>query len=128
MTYFDFVVRKEHSKIRNIFDEDELVNCKEIKTLQNYYDNFKLFLQIVLLLNNSYPSESDIEDISDNCIVDFVEENEIESFQEPYLEISNMEIKNISFSKKKQKKNYPLQAYQFCLQPYNEISSKQTRN
>ena len=101
MTYFDFVVRKEHSKIRNIFDEDELVNCKEIKTLQNYYDNFKLFLQIVLLLNNSYPSESDIEDISDNCIVDFVEENEIESFQEPYLEISNMEIKNISFSKKK---------------------------
>ena len=33
MTYFDFVVRKENSNIRNIFDDDELANCKEIKTL-----------------------------------------------------------------------------------------------
>lgn len=82
MTYFDFVVRKENSNIRNIFDDDELVNCKEIKTLWNYYDNFKLFLQIALLLNNSYPPEKDIEDISDSCIVDFMEENEIESLQE----------------------------------------------
>ena len=95
MIYFDFVVRKEHCFISNTFDDNELVNCKEIKTLENYYDNFKLFFQILLLLNSSYSSESDIEDINDNCIVDFVEENEIESFQELYLEISN-----ISFSKK----------------------------
>ena len=95
MIYFDFVVRKEHCFIPNTFDDNELVNCKEIKTLENYYDNFKLFFQILLLLNSSYSSESDIEDINDNCIVDFVEENEMESFQELYLEISN-----ISFSKK----------------------------
>ena len=90
MTYFDFVVKKEHSFVRNIFDSDELSAFDEIKTLEN----FKLFLQIVLLLNNTYAVESGIKDISDDCIANFVEKNEIESVQDPYLEIANTEIKN----------------------------------
>ena len=46
MTYFDFVVKKEHSFITNIFDSDELSACYKIKTLKNYFKNFKFFLQI----------------------------------------------------------------------------------
>ena len=77
MTYFDFAVKKEHSFIRNVFDSDELSACNEIKTLKNYFESFKLFLQIVLLLHNTYFVESDTEDNSDDCIANFVEENEI---------------------------------------------------
>ena len=94
------MVKNEHSFIRNIFDPNELSACEEIKTLENYFENSKMFIQIVLLLDNTYPEESDIEDISDECIVNFVDENEIESFQHLNLKILNTEIKHVNFSRK----------------------------
>ena len=81
-TYFDFPVKKWHCFIRNVFDSDELSACDEIKTLANYFKSFKLFLEIVLLLHNTYSIESDREGISDDCTANFVEENKIESFQD----------------------------------------------
>lgn len=62
-TYFDFVVSKEHAFIGNIFDKEDLENCTEIKTKENYHESFRLFLQ----LNMRY--SKDIEDISDDCII-----------------------------------------------------------
>ena len=37
MTHVNFVLKKEHSFIRNVFDSDELSACDEIKTLENRY-------------------------------------------------------------------------------------------
>ena len=99
MTYFHFVLEKEHSFIRNVFGSDELCDGDEIKTLENYFDSFKLFLQIVLLLHNTYSEEIYIEDISDDCIENFVEENEIESFQDLYLDETPKQ-KTLTFQKR----------------------------
>ena len=52
-------------------------------------------LQIVALLNASYSNESDIEDTLDDCIAEFVNEMNFESFSDWFLEIENTEIKNI---------------------------------
>ena len=38
MTYLNFVVKKEHGFIRNIFED--LAECPEINTLENYFKNF----------------------------------------------------------------------------------------
>ena len=100
ITYFDFMVKNEHSFIRNIFDPNELSAHEEITTLENYFENSKMFIQIVLLLDNTYPEESDIEGVSDERIVNLVDENEIESFQHLYLKILNTEIKRVNFSRK----------------------------
>ena len=67
-TYLDFVISKEHAFIRNIFNKEDLEYCAKIKTWENYHEHFRLFLQIVIFLNARYSRESDIEDISDNCI------------------------------------------------------------
>ena len=36
MTYGDFVIRFEHTFLRNIFSEEQLCSAEQIKTLQNY--------------------------------------------------------------------------------------------
>ena len=78
-----------------------LTNFLPVKKLRHW----KIILKIPKysfqkLLDNTYPEESDIEDISDECIVNFVDENEIESFQHLYLKILNTEIKHVNLSRK----------------------------
>lgn len=46
------------------------------------------------MLNTKYSKENYIEDISDDCISQFVLENGFNSFEDLYLEIANTEIKN----------------------------------
>ena len=58
-TYFDFAVKKYHSFIRNVSDSVELSAYDEIKTLENYFESFKLFFQILLLLHSTYSVESE---------------------------------------------------------------------
>ena len=40
-TFLDFVIEKEHSFIRNIFDPEDLTLSKNIETLEKYYASFK---------------------------------------------------------------------------------------
>ena len=49
-------------------------------------------LRIVDLLKTNYLKERDVEDISDDCMGEFVHEIYIDSFEEIFLEIENMEI------------------------------------
>ena len=65
-TFLDFVIEKEHSFIRNIFDHDKLKLSKNIETLEKYEASFKKMLRIVVLLNTNYSKERDVEDISDD--------------------------------------------------------------
>ena len=65
-TFLDFVIEKEHSFIRNIFDHDKLKLSKNIETLQKCDASFKKMLRIVVLLNTNYSKERDVEDISDD--------------------------------------------------------------
>ena len=52
-------------------------------------------LHVSSLLNSSYLSESDIENIMDDCVIEFLEEPNFNDFAEVFLEISNMKFKNI---------------------------------
>ena len=100
MTCLDFVVKEEHAFIRNIFEPKELDECPEISSLENYFKNFTKFIQVALLSENSYYPQSDAQFISDSCVDEFLKDNEISDFQDLYVEISNIRIKNVNISKK----------------------------
>ena len=53
------------------------------------------------MLQTSYSSESDIEDMSDDCIAQFVENKNFESFSEFFLEIENTEVKNTGWENRR---------------------------
>ena len=46
-------------------------------------------LRIVVLLHKSYSKESNVEDISDDCIIDFIIEYGFDSFEDVYLECNH---------------------------------------
>ena len=111
MTYLEFVVKKEHAFIRNIFQLEDLAECPEMSTLENYFENFKKFIQVALLLENGYSPQSDAEFISDSCIEEFLRDNEIEDFQDLYTEVPNVRIKNVIVSKKTRNNLFKLICY-----------------
>ena len=100
-TYLDFFIAKEHAFIRNIFDYDELKRSNSIETHEKDYEAFRKMLQIFVLLNTSYSNESDTEDISDDCIAEFVNKMNFESFSGLFLEIENTKVKNIEWEDRK---------------------------
>ena len=110
-TYLDFVIATEHAFIRNIFDLDELKLSKSIQTHKKYHDGFQRILQIVVLLNTNYSDESDIEDISDDCIIKFVNEINFDSFTDLYLEIENTQVKNLKWEDRRETKIYKLTTF-----------------
>ena len=61
-------------------------------------------LHVSSLLNSPYSSESDIENIMDDCLVEFLVETNFNDFAEVFLEISNMKIKNIRWDNRKDQK------------------------
>ena len=71
MAYYAFVVKRENSFIRNIFHKEGLT--PPIFTLENYSSSISLFVQVVKLLISHYSEENDVENIDNNCIVDFIE-------------------------------------------------------
>ena len=90
-TYLDFVIVKEHAFIRNVFDHVELK--QSIKAYEKHHESFRKMFQVVVLLNTSYSNESDIEDISDDCIAKFVSEMNVESFSDLFLQIEIQKLK-----------------------------------
>ena len=78
MAYYDFVVKREYSFIRNVFDKEDLT--PPIVMLEKYYSSFSLFVQVVKLLISHHSEEKDIDYIGHSCVADFIEENDIESF------------------------------------------------
>lgn len=70
-------------------------------------------LQIVVLLYTNYSSESDIEDILDDWIAEFVSEMNFESFSDFFLETENTEVKNIGWENRKDIKLIKLITFAF---------------
>ena len=62
----DLIISKEHSFIRDIFDQDELKKSNLVVTIEKYCQSFRKMFQIVVLLNSRYSNKSDTEDILDN--------------------------------------------------------------
>ena len=64
----DLIISKEHSFIRDIFDQDELKQSNLVVTIEKYCESFRKMFQIVVLLNSRYSNKSDTEDILDNFL------------------------------------------------------------
>ena len=58
-------------------------------------------LRIVVLLNKNYSKESDMEDISDDCIIEFINEYGFENFEDLFLEIENTQVENAKWEDRK---------------------------
>ena len=58
-------------------------------------------LRIVVLLNANYSKESDVEDISDDSIIEFINEYGSENFEDLFLEIENTQVKNAKWEDRK---------------------------
>ena len=52
MSYSDFVIRKEHKFLRNIFSEEELSTSNALKDFKTYPEKFSKFLCIAIYLQN----------------------------------------------------------------------------
>lgn len=57
-----------------------ITKSKSIQTIQKYHETYINMLRIVTLLNTNYSKDSDIEDISDDCVAEFVNEMNFDSF------------------------------------------------
>ena len=108
MTYFDFLVKREHVFLRNIYEKEER---EAIKNIENYYFHFQKFIQISLLLNGFHSRGSDTEDIFHDCVSLFFQEENFNLFEELYNEIDKTQIKNIYWSEKTKQKLYKIISY-----------------
>ena len=85
MTYRDFVIRFEHTFLRNIISEEQLCLADQIKNLQNYYEFFQRYIQICVGLLDLLNSNQ-----RDNFI-----NNEVEKFvEDEFADDTIHEIKN----------------------------------
>ena len=128
MTYGDFVIRFEHTFLRNIFSEEQLCSAEQIKTLQNYYEFFKKYIQIsvgLLALLNSNQRENFINDEAEN----FVEEEFAdETIREIKNTIQKTEIKNALSQSRGEVYKFSLNVYAFVYDkmiflPHSDIES-----
>ena len=54
-----------------------------------------------MLLNDNYSKDNDVGNISDDCIAEFLDEYEFESFEDLYLDIKNTQVKNARWENRK---------------------------
>ena len=74
-SYLDFLIKKEHAFIRNIFDEKDLKQCKNISTLKNYHEAMTLYCNIIKNAEQEIKCVSHYEQIYDDRLRDFLKEN-----------------------------------------------------
>ena len=70
-SYLDFLVRKEHAFIRNIFDDKELASCKRIATLENYHKIMMEYSHIVKIAEQEIKCVSNHDMIFDENFENF---------------------------------------------------------
>ena len=95
MTSGDFVIRFEHTFLRNIISEEQLCSAEQIKTLQNYYKFFQRYIQIcvgLLALLNSNPRDNFINIEVENFVEEEFADDRIDEIKNS---IQKTEIKNI---------------------------------
>ena len=74
MSYLDFLIKKEYSFLKNIFDEDDLKKSKSICDLETYYDKMQLYLHLFRVSEVELISASFFSNISDELLEGFLME------------------------------------------------------
>ena len=63
--------------------------------------HLKKMLRIAVSLNTSYSKQSNVEIISDDFIIEFINEYGFESFEDLFSEIENSQVKNAKWEVEK---------------------------
>ena len=97
MSYFDFVVRKEHRFLKSILREPKLNKYVPLESLRSYYNAFTKFLKILILLKNSFGNLSEFEEINNEDLLEFCQNDcyEDDSFTKLINEIKKSDRKRI---------------------------------
>ena len=74
MSYIDFLIAKEHAFIRNIYDENDLKNSKNLCSFENYYEAMVLYTHLVQVAENEIKTVISYEDIFDDKLREFLTE------------------------------------------------------
>ena len=53
------------------------------------------------MLNTNYSKKSDVEDISDDCVIEFINKYGFENFEDLFLEIENTQVQNAKWEDRK---------------------------
>ena len=101
MTYGEFVIKKEHMFLRNVFSKEELSKSLSIATYQAFYNSFIEFLEIVDFLYDKIESSMRFSDCAYHHQSRFIRKHfsDFGTFNEIKQEIENVEIKGYANSK-----------------------------
>ena len=115
MSYGNFILKKEHNFLRNIFSKEELMSSDAIKNLQSFHENFSKFLQVAVYLQNSINSIKDFSECFYEELLEFCNEfcDNCTNFVEIKEKISDVEVKSKQTTKIPK---FTLQLYAFVYQ------------
>ena len=101
MTYGDFLIKKEHMFLRNIFSKEELEKSAPLCNLESFHQHFSEFLQIVVFLEHAINTSLQLANCQFVPLKRFIEAElgEFESFEQIKLVIENVEVKGYAQSK-----------------------------
>ena len=112
MSYGDFVARKEHMFLRNVFSKEQLSKSAPISTFESFHKHFIEFLEIVIFLEEAINSLSHISECSYPNLIGFIEKHfgEFSTFDQIKEDIANVEVKSYAETKIP---HFKLQLYAF---------------
>ena len=101
MSYGDFIIKKEHMFLRNIFSEEELLKSSSIDTFESFHKHFIEFLEIVVFLEEGINLSRQFSDCSYPNLIRFIEKHfsEFDSFKHIKQDIETVQIKGYVNSK-----------------------------
>ena len=101
MSYGDFVIKKEHMFLRNIFSKEQLSKCLSISTFESFHKHFIEFLEIVIFLEEGINSLLRISACSYPNLIVFIEKHfgDFSTFDKIKQEIDKVEVKGYTKSK-----------------------------
>ena len=97
MSYLDFLIRKEHAFIRNIFDKKELQKSRYLKSLEDYHKAMCLYIKLVKVAETEIKNVDCYDLIYDDDLQKFLQDEcPAYEYDLPGLisEIKSVEVRN----------------------------------
>ena len=101
MSYGDFIIKKEHMFLRNIFSKEELMKSQPLCTFESFHKHFIKFLEVVIFLEQGMNSLIYLSDCSVPALNTFIETylSDFDMFEQIKEEIETIEVKGYSNTK-----------------------------
>ena len=113
MSYLDFLIRKEYTFIKNIFDENELKQSKSICNLKTYWQMMKLYIHLLKVAEMELKSANFFSDIDDELLQKFLIDY-CDGYEDDVAGLIEQEIKKFEV-----KHNKTMKIPKFTLQLYS---------